>query len=219
MWRSYILKILLSQQHNVFTTAIIISIVLSRSPDHATLIKTLSFLSLLASHLCHHAGSWLTLHNCDIFYLLAVNYDPATTDLIFIRVNIYPGPGQGAHSWFFNPFISITPSKPLMSSGSWLTLHNCEIFYILAVNYDPATTDLIFIRVNIYPGPGEGGSQPISYPIHFIRVTIYPAALPHNISRGHYWPRGVGGGGLQADFPNDLFHQGHYLPRDIVPQY
>ena len=57
-----------------------------------------------------------------------------------------------------NPFISITPSKPLMSSGSWVTLHNCEIFYLLAVNYDPATTDLIFIRVNIYPGPGEGGS-------------------------------------------------------------
>ncbi len=57
-----------------------------------------------------------------------------------------------------NPFISITPSKPLMSTGSWLTLHNCEIFYLLAVNYDPATTDLIFIRVNIYPWPGEGGS-------------------------------------------------------------
>jgi hypothetical protein len=32
----------------------------------------------------------------------------------------------------------------------------------LAVNYDPATTDLIFIRVNIYSGPGEGGSQLIS---------------------------------------------------------
>ena len=88
----------------------------------------------------------------------------------------------------FNPFISITPSKPLMSSGPWLTLHNCEIFYLLAVNYDPATTDLIFIRVNIYPGPGEGGSLLIFYPIHFIRVTIYPASLPHNISRGHYLP-------------------------------
>jgi hypothetical protein len=55
-----------------------------------------------------------------------------------------------------NPFISITPRKPIMSSGSWLTLHNCGIFYLLAVNYDPATTDLIFIRVNIYPGPGKG---------------------------------------------------------------
>ncbi len=59
----------------------------------------------------------------------------------------------------FNPFISITPSKPLMPSGSWLTLHNYEISYLSAVYYDPATTDLIFIRVNIYPGPGEGGSQ------------------------------------------------------------
>ena len=87
-----------------------------------------------------------------------------------------------------NPLISITPSKPLMSSGSWLTLHNCEFFYLLAVNYDPATTDLIFIRVNIYPGPGEGGSLLIFLPIHFIRVTIYPASLPHNISRGHYLP-------------------------------
>ncbi len=61
-----------------------------------------------------------------------------------------------------NPFISMTPSKPIMSSGSWLNLHNCEIFYLLAGNYDPVTTDLIFIRVNIYPGPGEGGSQLIS---------------------------------------------------------
>ncbi len=58
----------------------------------------------------------------------------------------------------FNPFISITPSKPLMPSRAWLTLHNCKIFYLLAVNYAPSTTDLIFIRVNIYPGPGKGGS-------------------------------------------------------------
>jgi hypothetical protein len=102
---------------------------------------------------------------------------------------------------WINPFISITPSKPLMLSGSWLTLHNCEIFYLLAVNYDLATTDLIFIRVNICPGPGEGGSLLIFQPIHFIRVTIYPAFLPHNISRGHYLPRGTEGEGLQANFP------------------
>jgi hypothetical protein len=81
-----------------------------------------------------------------------------------------------------------------MSSGSWLTLHNCEIFYLLAVTYDTATTDLLFIRVYIYPGTGEGGSQLVSQPIHFIRVTIYPAALPLNISRGHYLPGGGGGG-------------------------
>ncbi len=53
-----------------------------------------------------------------------------------------------------NPFISITPSKPFMS---WLTLHNCEIYYFSIVNYNPATTGLIFIRVNIYPGQGGGG--------------------------------------------------------------
>ncbi len=98
-----------------------------------------------------------------------------------------------------------------MSSGSWLTLHNCEIFSLLAVNYDPATTDLI------YPGPGEGGSQLISEPVHFIRVTIYPADLPQNISRGHYFLRWAGGGGFtMANFPNHLFYQGHYLPHDIV---
>jgi hypothetical protein len=73
-----------------------------------------------------------------------------------------------------NPFISITPSKPLISSGSWLTLQNCDIYYLSAVKYDPATTDLIFIRVNIYPGPGEGNLQLTSEPIYFIRVTIYP---------------------------------------------
>ncbi len=48
--------------------------------------------------------------------------------------------------------------KNLAKLGSWLTLHNCVILCLLAVNYDPATTDLIFIRVKIYPGPGEGGS-------------------------------------------------------------
>ncbi len=73
---------------------------------------------------------------------------------------------------FFNPFISITPIEPLMSSGSWLTLHYCEMYYLTAVNYDPATTDIIFIRVNIYPGTGEGGFQLIFLPIHVTRVTI-----------------------------------------------
>jgi hypothetical protein len=55
---------------------------------------------------------------------------------------------------YIDPFISFTPSKPLLSSGSW---HNCEICYLSATNYDLATTDLIFIRVYIYLGPGEGG--------------------------------------------------------------
>jgi hypothetical protein len=57
---------------------------------------------------------------------------------------------------FVNPFISITPSKPLISTGSWLTMHNCDIYYLSAVKYDPATTDLIFIRVNIYQAQERG---------------------------------------------------------------
>ncbi len=119
----------------------------------------------------------------------------------------------------FNSFISITPSKPLMLSGSWLTPHNCEIYYLAAVNCHPAITDLIFIRVNIYPWPGEGGLQLISEPVYFIRVTIYPAAFPHNISRGHFLP---GGGGRRrtANILTCLFYQGHYfVPCDLIPQY
>jgi hypothetical protein len=45
----------------------------------------------------------------------------------------------------FHPFISITPSKPLMLSGSLLTLQNCETYYLAAVNNDPAITDLKFL--------------------------------------------------------------------------
>ncbi len=107
-----------------------------------------------------------------------------------------------------SPFIYITPSKPLISTGSWLTLHNCDIYYLSAVKYDPETTDLIFIRVNIYPGPEEGDLQLISEPIYFIRVSIYPAAFSHNISRCHYLPGGVGRGSILLIFSTHLFLSG-----------
>jgi hypothetical protein len=57
------------------------------------------------------------------------------------------------------------------------------------------TTDLIFIfiRVNIYPGPGD--LEVISKQIYLIRVTIYSTALPHKIRRGRYLPLGAKGGG------------------------
>ncbi len=55
-----------------------------------------------------------------------------------------------------------SPSKPLMSSGSWLTMHNCEIYYLSAVNSDPTITDLIL-----------SGSL----------FTLRP--YPHNTNRGH----------------------------------
>jgi hypothetical protein len=112
-------------------------------------------------------------------------------------------PGIDSKEWIprlLNPFISITPSEPLMSSGSWFTLHNCMISYLSADNYVSVTTALIFIKVNIYPGPREGGLQLIYHPIYFIRVTFHPAALPHNISRGHYLPRGLGEGAYSLIF-------------------
>ncbi len=43
-------------------------------------------------------------------------------------------------------------------------------------------------RGHLLRGTGRGGLQLIIQPINFIRVTIYPAAMPHNISRGHYLP-------------------------------
>jgi hypothetical protein len=81
--------------------------------------------------------------------------------------------------------------------------------------------------VNIYPGPEEGGLQIICIPIYFIRVTIYPAVLPHNISRGHYLPTVTGRVFLQLIYqpincirviihPTALPHnisRGHFLPR------
>jgi hypothetical protein len=111
------------------------------------------------------SGSWLTLRNCEIFYLSAVNYDPVTTDIIFLRVHIYPGPGEGGSLLIFNP---------LILSGSLFTLR-------------PYPT--ILAEVTIYPGGrGERPYRLIFLPIDFIWVTIYLMTLSHNISRGHYLP-------------------------------
>ena len=83
----------------------------------------------------------------------------------------------------FNPFISITASKPLISSRSWLTLYNCEIYYLSAVNYDIATTDQNFVRAR-----REG-----------LFWYYLLAIFPHNNSRGHL-PGGLGGGYLLLIF-------------------
>ncbi len=121
----------------------------------------------------------------------------------------------------FNPFISIPLSDQLMSSGSWVTLHNFEIYNLSAVNYD-----LIFIRVDIYLGPGEVGLQLIYKPLYVIWVTIYTLALPHNNNRRHYLPRSAEKGAYSWFFkpfsllgslftPAALPHnisRGHYYP-------
>jgi hypothetical protein len=74
---------------------------------------------------------------------------------------------RGGEAWdanctdltFVNPIISITPSKPSVSSGSLFTLLNCKICYLSHVNYDPPAADLISIRVTIYLRPGGGGGR------------------------------------------------------------
>jgi hypothetical protein len=88
-----------------------------------------------------------------------------------------------------------------------LTLHNCEIYYLSAVNYNPAATDIIFSRIYNYiifinyPGPVVGGLKPILYPLVLSgslftqqpypsilsEVTIYPARLTRIPSGESIW--------------------------------
>ncbi len=90
--------------------------------------------------------------------------------------------------------ISITHGNPFLSSRSLLTLHNCEIHYLSAVNYDPVKTDLIFIRVNIYPGQLIFNPFILSGSLFTLRPfpAIQQEATTHT-QRG-------GGRGLTADF-------------------
>jgi hypothetical protein len=72
----------------------------------------------------------------------------------------------------------ITPSKPLMSSGSWLTLNYCqycEFSYLSAVYYGLATTN--FIMVKIHPWPWGGW--------------LTDKFITHFIYQGHYLPCGL----------------------------
>jgi hypothetical protein len=106
-----------------------------------------------------------------------------------------------------------------MSSGSWLTLHYSDIYYLSAVNYDSVTTDLIFIRVSIYPGPGKGGFTANFETYLYYQGHYLPCNLPPQ-----YWQRSLftqGGGGrvFSGNFQPIYFYQGHYLPCGPTPQY
>ena len=62
----------------------------------------------------------------------------------------------------FNPTLSITPSKPFVSSGLLFTRVNCMIYYLTHVNYNPAAADLTSIGVTIAPTvEGGGGGGPV----------------------------------------------------------
>ena len=135
-----------------------------RTSDKVVLIKMLLHRRLLEGH-----GLYSSCYEVLIFLLLVSSDHKVYCIYTYCRV-----PQCMSPHWNWDPsipsparypFISITHSKPLMSSGSWLT---------------PVTTDIIFIifiGVNIYPWPRKGGLQLISEPNYFIRVTIYPAAL------------------------------------------
>ncbi len=118
-----------------------------------------------------------------------------------------------------------------MSSGSRLTLHNCEMCYYqqLIISHDyrsKFTSGSIFTQ-----GQWRGAYSQFLYPF-FIRVNIYPATLYYNISRRQYLPCGGGGsyckffnpfilsGSLFTLRPNPTIFKkdnntGHYLPCKI----
>ncbi len=94
----------------------------------------------------------------------------------------------------FNSFISISIVKPLISSGSWLTLHSCEIYQQLIMT---SWLEIKFSSGSIVtPCQGRG---------------LVDNFLNHFFYQGHYFPRiltlhnyhrslltqGVGEGGLQ----------------------
>jgi hypothetical protein len=80
-----------------------------------------------------------------------------------------------------------------MATGSWLTLNNCEVYYLSVLNRDTVTIILpgslftlwpyppILEEFPIYPGLGEGTFCKFSFqPISFIRVTtvVTPRSYP-----------------------------------------
>jgi hypothetical protein len=78
----------------------------------------------------------------------------------------------GKNAVFTLPFSFLSlPASQLMASWSWFTLHNCEIYYLSAVNYDPATT--YFSSRSIFAqGRGGGG--------------LTANSLTHLFYQGHY---------------------------------
>ncbi len=91
----------------------------------------------------------------------------------------------------------MTFSRQLYVIIVFLTLHDCEIYYLSAVNYDSVTSDLIFIRGPLFAQVLGGRGRPIA---NFLTCSFYEDRyvhhdLPLRINRVHYLSRGVGGGG------------------------
>ena len=82
-----------------------------------------------------------------------VQYTASVTVFLFINLTNHR---------LVNPTLSITPSKPFVSSGLLFTRVNCMIYYLTHVNYNPAAADLTSIGVTIAPTvEGGGGGGPV----------------------------------------------------------
>jgi len=113
------------------------------------------------------SGSRLILHDCDIYYLSAVNYDPKRNRSNFHQGQYLLRSRGGGHLHVANF------STCLCFPGHYL-LMGLTVQYLLA-------------EVIIYPGgQGEEAYCRFSFLINFFRATIYPVALLHNFYRGHY---------------------------------
>ncbi len=100
-----------------------------------------------------------------------------------------------------NPFISITLSKPLMSPGSWLTLHNNDKFFFSSVIYDLVSTNLVSSGSIFTQCQGRGLTA------NLLTHLFYPGQyLPRGLVL-QYLLRGLGGGGLQLIFQPIYFIQ------------
>ena len=82
----------------------------------------------------------------------------------------------------------------------------------------PENTDRIFIRVNIYPGPGKGYLQLIYQPNYLFTITIYPAAYPTLLTEVTIHPGGAGEGAYYYFF-NPFITSGPYIPLNLISRY
>ncbi len=98
---------------------------------------TLYFLSLMHFRQATYVIRFLTQHNCEIYYLSVVNYDPATTDLIFIRVNIHPGPGrEDVHFSIHLFYHEVTMYPARFTASFWLVMKTIIfIFFTIIKNW------------------------------------------------------------------------------------
>ncbi len=113
------------------------------------------------------------------FLLEEFSYDPATTDINFIKVNFYPvlgGRGDYCTANFWTFFIFYQGHSLLLRPYHTGLLFNNSLYTLAASAYFPK-------------GPGGGALLLIFKPIYFISVTVQytpPPVLTRNINRCHY---------------------------------